>query len=1284
MKHLELLIVEDMEDDAELLLRYLKKAGYEVSWERVEDAESMRALLAERDWDAVISDYSMPRFSGMEGFNVLRESGLDIPFIMISGTIGEETAVAAMRAGVSDYLMKDNLARLAPALERELADAEIRKEKRAAVAALAESEERYRIVAESASDAIVTIDQDSIIRFANPAAERIFGYSISEMIGEPITMLMPERIRSMQKAGIEQYLATGNGRLILSGTEILALKKDGTEIIINISFGEFKNENTHVFTTIIRDITEAKLAEDHLREAAQDFEGLINATTKYVWEMDERGNLAEFPKWWLDLTGQGFKESRHYSWTKFIHPEDRENVRKAYIAALKSKVQTSLVLRIYDKNARSHWFAARGVPMFKEDGTFRKWICTLSDITDRMAAEQEIRESEERFRALMLATSETVWTADMDGNSPELFAWLSELSGQHITSADDVETKILHPDDVEPARRHWIDAVENRELFEYTYRIKHLDGLYRHLLAHAYPIFNQDGTFRQWIGTLNDITESVRSQYALAESEARYRELFENANDLIFTLDLDENITSVNRAGEIVSGYSRNELLTMNLKDLAAPDYFELARSKTAEKLAGAVSTSYIAEMVTKDGSRVPMDISSRLIFDGKKPIGIQAICRDISERVAVETALRKNEAQLRLVTDTVPAMISYLDTNEICRFANRQYLNWIGKDPDSVIGNPLRDVVGKETRANVIPEFRRAFAGEEFGIERYAFHQPSGAAHGERRYLRISYIPDRSANGAVIGCFVFLIDLTESKRSEEAIRKKERQLKLVTDSMPAFIVFFDSEERLRFANKAYLDWLGKTEEEVLGLTIREIQGDESYKKIEHEIKEALSGKELTVERELSFPRQGSDEEEIRFLRVSYVPEFDSTGSVTGYYAFAIDLTDARDAEEALRRSEEQLAQAQKLESIGRLAGGIAHDFNNMLTAINGYSDLTLRRMHPEDPLRSNIEEIKKAGERSAELTGQLLAFSRRQMLQPQLVDLNGIVEDTMEMLRRLIGEDIDLSATLSSEIGSVHADPGQLGQVLVNLVVNSRDAITNGGSITIETKKVHIDRQYADAHVDTEPGTYVLLSVSDTGVGMDHETVRHVFEPFFTTKEVGKGTGLGLATVYGIVKQSGGNIIPYSEPGKGTTMKIYLPHASGGPDEIHLSNIDPDFRFGSETILLVEDEEVVRKLTSEVLGSCGYNVIEAANGMEALRLLEGDDLKIALLMTDVVMPQMGGRELAEIVAEKLPGIKILYSSGYTDNAAFRHGLIEEGTNFIAKPFTFDQLTKKVRDLLDQ
>jgi signal transduction histidine kinase/CheY-like chemotaxis protein len=388
-----------------------------------------------------------------------------------------------------------------------------------------------------------------------------------------------------------------------------------------------------------------------------------------------------------------------------------------------------------------------------------------------------------------------------------------------------------------------------------------------------------------------------------------------------------------------------------------------------------------------------------------------------------------------------------------------------------------------------------------------------------------------------------------------------------------------------------------------------------------------------------------------------------------------VDITDRK-------HLETQLQQSRKMEAVGRLAGGIAHDFNNLLTIITGYTDLALSRSAVPLELRSDIERIENAAARAAALVRQLLAFSRKQVLQPKTLDLNSIVINLDKLLRRLMDDNIEMTTAVSENVGKVKADPAQIEQVLMNLVVNARDAMPLGGRIVIETSNVDLDSAYADGYASVKPGRYVMLAVSDTGMGMDRETVAHIFEPFYTTKESGHGTGLGLSTVYGIVKQSGGYIWVYSELGKGSTFKVYLPRIEQSVDELAPPPASLDSQRCSETILLVEDEEAVRDLIHTVLNDHGYNVIPSRDTQHALQIAETFAHEIHLLLTDVVMPGMSGRELAARITARRRGIRVLFMSGYTDNVITSGGVLEKGITFLQKPFSPGQLTQKVRDVL--
>jgi PAS domain S-box-containing protein len=515
----------------------------------------------------------------------------------------------------------------------------------------------------------------------------------------------------------------------------------------------------------------------------------------------------------------------------------------------------------------------------------------------------------------------------------------------------------------------------------------------------------------------------------------------------------------------------------------------------------------------------------------------------------------------------------------------------------------------------------------------------------------------------------------------QEEVSKYTRQLQAVSENAPFGMVMIDKDGIFKYVNPKFRELFGYDLMDVPnGKTwFRKAYPDPTYR---HQVistwMDDLKGSSSGEQRPRTFTVtcKGGTEKIINFIPVQLE---------TGENVMACeDMTELKRAEEEKASLQDQLRQSQKVEAIGRLAGGIAHDFNNLLTIIKGYSQLSRFELKEGDTLRQNIDEIQNAAERAASLTRQLLAFSRRQVMEMRVVDLNTLLRDLEKMLRRVIGEDIEMVIQLAVDLGSVRADVGQIEQVIMNLAVNAKDAMPSGGKLTIETADVELDESYARSHVDVNPGHYVMFSVSDTGTGMIPEVRERIFEPFFTTKEKGKGTGLGLSTAYGIVKQSKGHIWVYSVQGKGTTFKIYLPRVNEPLEEMRKEISKEELPHGNETILIVEDEGEVRKLISKMLERQGYAILETSNGDEALLACERRKGPIHLMLVDVIMPGMSGSELAKALNPLYPEIKILYMSGYTDEAIVRHGVLEKGVNYIQKPFTLEGLARKVREVLDK
>ena len=506
------------------------------------------------------------------------------------------------------------------------------------------------------------------------------------------------------------------------------------------------------------------------------------------------------------------------------------------------------------------------------------------------------------------------------------------------------------------------------------------------------------------------------------------------------------------------------------------------------------------------------------------------------------------------------------------------------------------------------------------------------------------------------------------------AFDKTQRVLIAILESASQAIISIDRAGRIVLVNRRTEELFGYSHDELVGSRI-ELLLPESFRAAHAHQRDSYfaspHNRPMGIGMDLSGRRRDGSEFPVE-VSLSYVETEDGLFAI----AFVSDIGQRK-------RLEEQLMHAQKMEAVGRLAGGVAHDFNNMLTVISGYNRMIVDELSALDPLRGYAEEIQQAADRAAALTNQLLSFSRRQIMKPRVVNVNSVLGQTEKMLRRLIGEDIDLELNLQPDAGNIKADPNHIEQAIVNLAVNSRDAMPSGGRLTIETGNVQLDDSYARTHIGVNPGDFVMIAVSDTGHGMDSATRRRIFEPFFTTKERGKGTGLGLATVYGMVKQTGGDIWVYSEPGKGTTFKLYFPRVGEGVSDSPVSAETLSIQ-GSGTVLVAEDEKSVRDLTVKLFSQLGYEVLSAASGKEALEISRAFSGEIALLATDVVMPGMSGRQVADALLKHRPRMRVLYLSGYTENTVVDHGVVDAGVDFLSKPFTREMLGQKVREILSQ
>jgi PAS domain S-box-containing protein len=829
------------------------------------------------------------------------------------------------------------------------------------------------------------------------------------------------------------------------------------------------------------------------------------------------------------------------------------------------------------------------IPYRDTQGRVAGAITYFKDISDLRRAEQEREEHLRLLRDLLEAMPNPIFYKDRNGvyrlcNS----AFAEQLGRRREEIIGRTDADLYPPETATAAAARDVELLTNPGVELNEIAAPGPGGRPREFLVTRAALPDDHGGARGIVGVHLEITSRKRAERALAESEGRYRLLFESAADAILIHNASQRFVAVNETAGQLLDYSRQELWQKTLVELAAPE----CREEVARNLRLLESTgrrTFEALLIRGDGDRLPVEINARAIEHSQQP-AVLSIVRDASARKKAEEELKRLVELLVASNDSLEKLNTELSSRN--------------------------------------DQLRR--------------------------------------------------EIAERRRAETALAASEDRYRRLVEGAPSLVAVI-ADDRVAYLNAAGARLLGAgSAQELIGLPVSEFLAPADAQRVAARLTETVAqGAELTLVEERLVDRKGRA---IR-LELSISPTEHRgrpAAQVVGY-----DVTERRAVEEQQQRLEEQLRQAQKLESIGRLAGGVAHDFNNILTGIMGYSDLLLAETLDPTARTEILKEMRVAAERASRITQQLLAFSRRQTITPRPLDLNEVIAEAGKMLKRLIGEDISLVFHPTPHLGRTLLDVGQFEQILVNLAVNARDAMPNGGLLAIQTRNVELDEERCAGRPDLRPGPYVLVTIGDNGAGMDAEVLAHIFEPFFTTKEFGKGTGLGLSTVYGIMQQNHGAIEVQSQPGVGSSFKLYFPRveseqaAQRPPAEASLPR-------GSETVMVVEDEEMVRQLACRVLARQGYRVIEAVDGEDALAKARSLDGRLDLVLTDVVMPRLNGRELVETLGRERSDFRVLYMSGYTDEILGRHGVLDQETLFIAKPFTIESLASRVRTALDQ
>ena len=767
-----------------------------------------------------------------------------------------------------------------------------------------------------------------------------------------------------------------------------------------------------------------------------------------------------------------------------------------------------------------------------------------------------------------------------------------------------------------------------------------------------------------------DVSEQVRAEDDLRRSEQKLNMHMQQTALGVIEWNQDFEVTEWNPAAERIFGYSKEEAIGKKGLDLVVPSEVQNIVQKVWEKIIHTVEpVRSINENSTKSGDRITCEWFNTPLADKNGVIiGAASLVQDVTLRESIKESVRESEEKFRSVIESSPMGIQIYeirnDSSLVLIGANTAAQNFMGVTNEDVLGKPIEEafpaIAGTE-----IPKmyWRAAKDGKASWTDQLIY---------DGNELRAAYEVNafQTVPGKMVAMF---LDVTERRRTEQALRLRDKAMETISQGIVIMSRHPDGSFPIIYANPACEKITSYTRDELLGKNWRVLTGAESDPAEVQAIEKAIiSEKPVSVEMR-SYRQDGTTFQSA----ISISPIVDADGHVSHYVGVYTDVT-------GIKKLETQFRQSQKMEAIGRLAGGVAHDFNNLLTAIIGYNDINLSMIERDTMLSRNSAEIQKAAERAASLTGQMLAFSRQQNLQPTRVALNKVIGGMFQMLARLIGETIEIRTRLDDRLADIKAGSSQIEQVILNLAINARDAMPGGGVLSIRTSNVTVGRELIADIPGIKPGDYVLLSLSDTGTGMDEHTKEHLFEPFFTTKEKGKGTGLGLATCYGIITQSSGFVSVQSKLGRGTTFDVYFPKMSPeGIREVHRV-VETKVQGGQETLLVVEDDPAVRPLTTNILRSLGYTVLEAGNGIEAQECLKHNNgTRIDLLLTDVVMPKMGGKELADWMKTTYPTTKILFASGYLENMLSREDIGDDEAFFLRKPFTARTLARKVRDVLD-
>ncbi|HUB87648.1 MAG TPA: PAS domain S-box protein [Verrucomicrobiae bacterium] len=1160
---LRILHLEDEPDFAELVRTLIAQDGLEAEIKCVSDRLAFMQAFEAGGFDLVLSDYHLKSFTGLEALAMVRKKLPDMPFILISGTIGEHAAIDSLKAGATDYVLKQHPDRLPSAVRRAVKEANERAKLREAQAELVRREKYFRTLTENALDIVSVVNQAGVFIYKSPSVKTVLGYEPDELIGQNVfAHVHPDDLARVQE-GFQTALAKPEKTVTL---HFRYQHKDGSWRHLE-SVGQNRLADPEIGAMVInsRDVTDRLRAVDELRQSEKHYRLLFQSNPNPMWVFDlESLKFLEVNE--AAIHHYGYSREEFLAMTIMdIRPPEKDGRHMSF--GLES-VDRGLIWRHRRKDG-----SLMDVEIIWSPMAFRERFAALAMATD-VTERRRVEHRNTIFSKLshQLSSTSTAPEAAMIicEAADALFKWDDFALDLYFAERDEVFSLLN------------ITTVEGKRVeIPATLQPKTMNALIRRVINKGAELLSPDEARGHSVSTMlapirkgehvigvlfvqnhvpnayaerdlemlqtladqcSGTLERVRAREQLMESERRFRDLFDNSPDAIFVEDMEGQVLDVNFAACVLHGMTREQLIGKNaLQDLIPPPRREEA-ARDFQKLAGGKLSWIESEILTSDGRVIPVEVRAGHVELGGKSALLLHV-RDITDRRTTETALQSSEALFRSVWENSVDGMRLTDENGLVVAVNDAYCKLVGLEAQAMEGKP----------------FVLVYAASERHNELFVRHR--------------EYFTSRSST-----------------------RKITRQYTLHNGNAVTF-------------------------------------------EISHSFIEA-HGQPLLM---LSLFR---------------------------------DVT-------LQRRLEEQLRQSQKMEAIGQLAGGVAHDFNNILTVIHGHASLLLASDLDDTGTRS-AQQIAQAAERAAGLTRQLLTFSRRQLIQPKKLDMNKIVGNMTDMLGRILGEDVALQLNYSQAPAIVEADAGMMEQVLLNLAVNARDAMPRGGQLGVRISIVEINEAHVQHHPEARVGTFVCVGKSDTGCGIPPENLSRIFEPFFTTKEIGKGTGLGLATVYGIIKQHQGWIEVESTVGKGTTFRFYIPYCGRDQAEAEKPTTQITIRGGKETILLVEDENPVRELVARILQKYGYKILQAATGTEAVKVWNEHKDEIALLLTDLVMPDnMNGRELAETLWKEKPDLKVIFTSGYSADIVGKDFKLESDLNFLQKPYQPQTLALTVRRCLD-